>query len=70
MTFQANIFDDLLHFQTEYFRWNTNFSKVLFSAAQGVFILFHLSKQPDFEINGSYCTIVSWTTWVYLILLQ
>lgn len=35
--FQANIFGEKLSFQTKYFRWNTDFSKVLFSAAQGLF---------------------------------
>ena len=44
--FQAIIFGKKLSFQTKYFRWNTDFSKVLFSATQGVFILFHRSKTP------------------------
>jgi hypothetical protein len=39
--FQANIFGEKPSFQTKYFRWNTDFSKVLFSAAQRVFIIFH-----------------------------
>jgi hypothetical protein len=35
MTFQANIFDDLLHFQTEYFRWNTRlFKSFIFGGAE------------------------------------
>ena len=29
--YQANIFGQKLQFQTEYFRWNRDFSKVLFS---------------------------------------
>jgi hypothetical protein len=35
--FQANIFGEKLSFQTKYFRWNTDFSKVLFSIKHRVF---------------------------------
>ena len=37
LIFKPNIFGGTPTFQTEYFRWNTDFSKVLFSAAQRVF---------------------------------
>jgi hypothetical protein len=35
--YQANIFGQKHDFQTKYFRWNTDFSKVLFSAKHQVF---------------------------------
>ena len=35
--YQANIFGQKPSFQTKYFRWNTDFSKVLFSAKNLVF---------------------------------
>lgn len=57
--FKPNIFGGTPTFQKFYFQRRIEFS-----------ILFHRSKPPDFEINGSYCTIVSYKTWVSLILLQ
>ena len=48
LNFKPNIFGGTPTFQKFYFRSNTEISKVLFSAAQGPFILFHLFEPRGF----------------------
>jgi len=49
LIFKPNIFGGTPTFQKFYFRSNTEISKVLFSAAQGLFILFHLFEPRGFS---------------------
>jgi len=47
--YQANIFGQKPDFQTKYFRWNTDFSKVLFSAKHQVFKRNIFGGTPTFQ---------------------
>jgi hypothetical protein len=48
LIFKPNIFGGTPTFQKFYFRRRSEFSNEIFSAAQGLFILFHLSEPRGF----------------------